>query len=133
TGTVTNANVTDVKVICGQDPGIRCGSDLSCAEGTFCCLNRGAGTGVCVPNGGSCGETPISCDDAFHCGGANVCCARYTRTNGPFKDFACQSSCQNAGNNPVEIWCDPVFATAPCPGALTCTGTAATAGYHKCQ
>jgi hypothetical protein len=136
-GTVTKANVTDVSVECGLDPGIRCGASVYCSIPSFCCLDRAAGSGTCVVAGGACGAQPIHCDDAVDCGATSVCCARYNKANGQLRDAICETSpaacAQSAGNNSTtELWCDPA-AAAPCPAGMACTGNANTSGYKKCQ
>jgi hypothetical protein len=135
-GTVTNGEITDVTVECGQDPGVKCAPDVYCATGTFCCFDRRAGRGTCVANGAGCGDAPLACDSAADCSNG-VCCARYSKGNGQLRDSVCEASAaacaQSAGNGPNELWCDPVLAASPCPAGMACTGTALTSGRMKCQ
>jgi hypothetical protein len=135
-GVVTRANITDLDVLCGQDPGIKCGPTLYCSDGEVCCLNGGAGGGTCQPIGTSCGGVSLVCDDAFECPAGGVCCAGYSKGNGSLKDVTCLPSAAacaaSPGTSGTEVWCDP-NATTPCPNNLACTGASKVSGYMKCQ
>jgi hypothetical protein len=129
TGSIDNAPVTDVGVLCGAGDGILCATDTFCVSATQeCCYNRTAGSGVCQDSAALCGNQTITCDDASDCGGGTaVCCARYQNMQPNIASASCETaaaSCTPAGNGFVEILCDPTEA-APCPGALTCTGVSA--------
>ncbi len=134
-GTVTNAPVTDVDVVC--DSGLKCGGGVCSINGTdnLCC---GAGTGgaTCDKASDNCmSNTEISCADAADCAVANkantVCCASvHTGGSSYVTSTTCSATC-SAGQ---AVLCDHNLPNADvCPTGTTCKTYSLLSGYYACQ
>jgi hypothetical protein len=123
-GTVTNANITNVSVTC-VNVGVKCGSNY-CNGGNLCCDPEGSPS---CKTSQQCNAFELPCDDSRDCGGNNKCCAQ--RHNGTFTlEFVrCESSCNNV-NNPIQL-CDPT--QNQCPNGTTCQPWNQLPGYYACQ
>lgn len=63
----------DFQAAAGAQPIEACGADVTCAEGSVCCVD--AGSVACKP--GSCGDLPkADCSYEGACGQGEVCCLR---------------------------------------------------------
>jgi len=136
-GTVTTAAIVDVAVSCGalSTSTVLCAAGLDCASANeFCCFDRNAGSGTCLPDGAQCTLQRVECDSADDCGGGNaVCCAAYA--GGKLRDVTCKTTAALCvPETTTELWCDP-SAGSPCPNSQTCTGAALATnpGYSVCE
>jgi hypothetical protein len=131
-GTVTNANITNVSVSCAAsiDPGILCGA-VYCnpAAGQMCCVTGGVGT--CTTSCSGAANTPYRCDDQADCAAAgsptDVCCGTLSGSTVTNISCAKPSLC----TSPKVVYCDP-GALNPC-AIGSCVAAAEPTGYYWCQ
>ena len=123
-GTITNANITNVSVSCA-DRNIKCGGNY-CNAGTQSCCDP-EGSPSCVNNGQFCNSLELPCTDAAECGGGKICCAQTHNGNGYVESVSCQTSC--GGSNPVQM-CDP--STSECRSG-SCQAWSSLPGYNACR
>ncbi len=135
-GTVTNAPISDVEVVC--DSGLKCGSGVCAINGTdnLCCA-AGTGGANCDKASDNCtSNTEISCADAADCAVANkantVCCADvHTGGSTYVTSTTCSATCTGGG---TIVLCDHNLPAADvCPAGTTCKSYSVLNGYYACQ
>jgi hypothetical protein len=128
TGTVTNANITNVGVTCMYiDPGIACGSTY-CDPSNMVCCGPETGTPTCASSAaGACTDLPTPCDDKADCGGQN-CCANENGGHNQVQSIGCQAAaCSDA------TLCDHNAPGNPCGAGKSCKPYSLLSGYYSCQ
>jgi hypothetical protein len=123
-GTITNANVTNVQVTC-TDRNVKCGGSYCTAGSQSCCDPEGSPS--CITTGHFCSRLSISCDDSADCNTGQICCATRHSGNNAIESVSCSSSCN--GSNPIQL-CSP--GTNECRSG-TCSAWGSLPGYNACQ
>ena len=124
-GTVTNANITNVSVACA-DAGVKCGSNY-CGSGSVCC-NPGSSNATCISSNASCSGLELPCDDKADCTSGRICCAQRHNGNLSLESVSCQSSCNNVSNG-IQL-CDRN--TNECTSG-SCQSWNQLSGYNVCR
>jgi hypothetical protein len=112
----------------------------ACAMGEFCCvsddLDAGPQIDTCVPDGGACSGTPVSCARTVDCSASGLACCGLLGTSGGQVDYQwvrCVSpivwGCD--GMNTIRF-CDPM--ENDCPSSQPrCIPSQVLIGYYGCH
>lgn len=129
TGTIGNANVTNVNVACSYtDPGIKCGGTYCPVGGQNICCDPATGGATCDTATSQCSSgNYLTCDSKSDCG-TKVCCITSHGASGALDGASCQSSCSS-----YPALCDP-NASSPCAGATgSCSADGSWGNYPYCH
>jgi len=127
------------------DPGVRCGANQWCSDGTVCCLKLGSsgwfGPSTPCSAPGTCDNfAEFACDSYRECGdgggtGGISCCATRESTATAFQGSSCIPFGSCSPGSLAMVLCTPTD-PVPCPVHQSCVASDAgelPPGYYECH